>query len=55
MEGSGLLASAHRTNTAWILVKGICDWGFNKKDDCQKIAVQNAIKFVNFALEESVL
>ena len=55
MEGGGLLASAHRESKGWILVKGICDWGFNKDDDLQKQAVQNAIEFVNFTLEKSVL
>jgi nucleoside phosphorylase len=32
MEGAGLGAAAVRTNTAWILVKGICDWADGRKD-----------------------
>jgi nucleoside phosphorylase len=32
MEGAGLGAAANRTSTAWILVKGICDWGDGRKD-----------------------
>jgi nucleoside phosphorylase len=32
MEGAGLGAAANRTGTAWILVKGICDWADGRKD-----------------------
>lgn len=55
MEGGGLLASAHRERKGWILVKGICDWGFDKGDDYQQKSAQNAIEFVNFVLEKSNL
>jgi nucleoside phosphorylase len=32
MEGAGLGAAAVSTNTAWILVKAICDWADGRKD-----------------------
>lgn len=32
MEGAGLGAAAVNTSTAWILVKGICDWADGRKD-----------------------
>ena len=31
MEGAGLYAAAARGGTAWILVKGICDWADGRK------------------------
>lgn len=33
MEGTGLGAAAIRSGTAWILVKGICDWADGQKND----------------------
>ena len=55
MEGGGLLASAHREKKGWILVKGICDWGFNKEDGYQQQASLNAIDLVYFILNNSDL
>ncbi|MBK7919066.1 MAG: hypothetical protein IPJ94_22950 [Chloroflexi bacterium] len=30
MEGAGVAAAAGQNSTAWILVKGICDWGMGR-------------------------
>jgi nucleoside phosphorylase len=50
MEAAGLSAVCHETQTQFIMVKGICDWGFNKDKDCQSKAAQNACDFVLDAL-----
>jgi nucleoside phosphorylase len=36
MEGAGLCAATGRIGTAWILVKGICDWADGRKDSSQQ-------------------
>lgn len=53
MEGSGLYVAATDSKVDWILVKAICDWGFNKGQDeggdeeqRQQIAAHNAALFV---------
>jgi nucleoside phosphorylase len=55
MEGSSLFASAIPEKVDWIIVKGICDWGYNKnnsdKDARQKLAAQNAVQVLKAALE----
>ncbi|MBP1631421.1 MAG: hypothetical protein H6Q15_2314 [Bacteroidetes bacterium] len=55
MEGGGLLSSAHRDKKRWILIKGICDWGFNKDDKYQEKAALNAIEFINHTLKTTAL
>ena len=52
MEGCGFLANYQQH---WILVKGICDFGHDKKDEYQDIAAMNAIEFVDFVLSENDL
>lgn len=55
MEGEGLQSACHRNGVDWILMKGICDWGFNKntpsKNDDQKLAISNACDFLLYTLE----
>lgn len=55
MEGGGLLGACHRENIEWILIKGICDWGYNKqneqKDQHQKIAISNVLDFFFHTIE----
>jgi nucleoside phosphorylase len=46
MEGAGVYASSVRVGTEWIVVKGICDWGWNKKWDAQELAAANAATLV---------
>lgn len=54
MEGTGLQSSCHREGIEWILIKGICDWGFNKqnqnKQENQKIAIKNVCEYLIFTL-----
>ncbi|MFN8290254.1 MAG: hypothetical protein U0U70_08360 [Chitinophagaceae bacterium] len=45
MEGTGLQSISHRDKKDWILVKGICDWGYNKDDKYQKEAMENVVDF----------
>ena len=49
MESVGLASVCHREHCEWIVVKGICDWGYNKnntthKKKNQEIAATNASK-----------
>ncbi|MBB5873454.1 nucleoside phosphorylase [Allocatelliglobosispora scoriae] len=46
MEGAGVYAAAIRSKVDWALVKGICDWGFDKDDRHQAPAAANAASFV---------
>lgn len=43
MEGAGLYGAAERKKVEWVIIKGICDWGENKKDDYQSLAAANAV------------
>jgi nucleoside phosphorylase len=45
MEGSGIYAAAAKRGVPWIVVKGICDWGFEKSDLAQPMAAQNAASY----------
>ena len=55
MEGVGLYVSASGAKMDWIVVKGICDWGFNKnqakKDAWQRRAAKNSARVVKAALD----
>lgn len=55
MEGTGLQTSCHRENKEWILVKGICDWGYNKqhpnKDKDQELAIKNVCDFLIYTFK----
>jgi nucleoside phosphorylase len=46
MEGSGVYAASARRGTHWILVKGVADYGMDKKKDAQELAASNAANFV---------
>ena len=50
MEGSGLLAVGHRKKIDWILIKGICDWGYDKDKLNQKLAISNVAEFLLYTL-----
>lgn len=56
MEGSGLQGTCHRENIEWILIKGICDWGFNKqtanKEKDQQTAISNVCDFLFHTLQD---
>lgn len=55
MEGTGLYVSASPAKIDWIVVKGICDWGYHKgqaeKDIWQKLAAKNAARVLKAALD----
>ena len=45
MESAGMASVCARKNVDWILIKGICDWGYNKnshKKEYQQIAIANS-------------
>lgn len=54
MEGTGLQSSCHRDKTEWILIKGICDWGYDKqhadKEVDQKTAIINVCDYLIYTL-----
>ncbi|MFP5517376.1 MAG: hypothetical protein ACLGJC_30385 [Alphaproteobacteria bacterium] len=45
MEGSGISAAAQRHKADWIMIKAICDWGFEKNKKDQPLAAQNAARY----------
>jgi nucleoside phosphorylase len=55
MEGTGLYVSACAAKIDWIVVKGICDWGYNKnqadKIAWQKLAAKNAARVLKAAFD----
>lgn len=46
MEGAGVYAAAARGKIDWIVVKAICDWGYDKTDEAQARAAGNVAGFV---------
>ena len=60
MEGRGMVDAAVERKCDWLLIKAICDWGYNKnaatrqKDRDQKIAARNAADFVRYAVENGL-
>ncbi len=56
MEGTGVYSAAHRNKVDWILVKAICDWADeHKKDAYQKLAAENAARFLLHVLQQQGL
>jgi len=47
MEGAGLWSSSYRKKIESIVVKGICDWGYNKTNNFQPISADSAISLVH--------
>jgi len=45
MEGAGVYASSMKEKVDWIVIKGISDWGYDKRDEDQEPAAANAIDF----------
>lgn len=46
MEGSGLIHVCQSFQEKWILVKAICDWGYDKTDSDQELAARNSYSFI---------
>lgn len=44
MEGNAIAAASVFKGRQWILIKGICDWGFDKRDKWQEVAAKNACR-----------
>lgn len=55
MEGAGIYSAAVPKQTNWGVVKGICDWGYDKDSRYQEIAARNAFDFVYHALDQPVV
>jgi nucleoside phosphorylase len=55
MEANGLYVSAIGGKIEWIVVKAICDWGYDKnnrfKEKWQKLAAQNAAQVLKASLD----
>src|SRR5207248_7001753 len=53
MEGTGVYSAAHRNKVDWILIKAICDWADEHKDDAyQQQAAENAARFILHVLQQ---
>lgn len=55
MEAAGLVSVCSDKKIEWIVVKAICDWGFDKVDDGQQIAAHNAFDFIMYNLSKIIL
>lgn len=59
MEGYGISTTSEYNGKKWIIIKGICDWGYNKqnhtKDKDQEIAARNASSLVISVLKNKNL
>lgn len=59
MEGAGIYVSCQDAKVDWIVVKAICDWAdgnkSQNKDEYQKLAADNAAKFIVHALRHTPL
>ncbi len=60
MEGRGMVDAAVERNCNWLVIKAICDWGYDKnavdglKERDQQIAAANAADFVRYAVEHGL-
>ena len=56
MEGTGLQSTCYREKKEWILIKGICDWGYDKqnpdKEKHQEIAINNVCNYLIYTLKK---
>ena len=56
MEATGVYEATTRgLRPDWIMVKAISDWGFDKTEDMQQIAAQNAADFVTHVIATGTL
>src|SRR2546421_420430 len=52
MEGTGVYSAAHRNKVDWILIKAICDWADEHKEDAyQQQAAEHAARFILHVLQ----
>ena len=52
MEGTALIAVAQRYMKSWILVKGISDWGVDKRDDSQRDVAKMTLQYVFMTIDK---
>lgn len=52
MEASGIWAASERNRRPWIIVKGISDWGMQKRDGHQPLAATSAISLCETVLSK---
>ncbi|WP_452230023.1 SAVED domain-containing protein [Lacinutrix sp. MEBiC02404] len=56
MEGAGLVSACHREEVDWLLIKGVCDWGYDKnaagidKEKDQELAIRNVCDFLFYTI-----
>lgn len=55
MEATGLYSASSLRGTHWIVIKAVCDWGAEKRDDHQTLAADNAAQLVLALLSEEGL
>lgn len=55
MEGAGVYCTGHKRKIDWIVVKSICDWGYDKDDTMQARAAANTAAFVIHVLGQGGL
>jgi nucleoside phosphorylase len=55
MEGAGFYAAADRRAIPWLIVKAICDWGYDKNKKHQEPAAKNACALIAALLNEPTL
>jgi nucleoside phosphorylase len=55
MEGAGVYAAAAHAKVDWIVVKAICDWGFDKTDDHHRTAAEHAATLIVRAAQSGAL
>lgn len=55
MEGTGIYIASENKKAEWLIIKGVCDWGFEKTDGYQGRAMDNAVSFLEAMLSESGL
>ncbi|RST88465.1 hypothetical protein EJC49_00185 [Aquibium carbonis] len=54
MEGVGISSAAAAEGVEWVVVKAICDWGFDKDKKHQKAAASAAARFVADMIHTSI-
>lgn len=56
MESYGVYSICEKQKIDWLIIKGICDWGFEKqsehKKEDQKLAIKNAVDFLRHTYQE---
>lgn len=55
MEGSGIAAACTREKVDWIMIKSICDWGFDKNKEHQLTAAKNSVSFLIELINNGIL